>query len=314
MPAHHTLGTSYMGLPVLTALAPSEHYHLKIGKPHKKITDWARRMILQLRRWLPERSIVAVADSSYAALDLLHFCQSMTRPVTFITRLRLDAALYKPAPPRRPGQMGRTRVKGQRLPTLRTLLDCPDTRWMSAALAWYDGVTRTVEFSSQTALWYHTGKPPVPIRWVLIRDPMQQFDSQALLCTDAAVVPVQIIEWFVLRWQVEVTFQEARAHLGVETQRQWSNLAIARTTPVLLGLFSWITLAAHLLGNRQLATPRSAAWYAKSEPAFSDAIALVRRHLWSASATFCTSSQKPDMQQIPTPLFNRFIESLAYAV
>ena len=117
-------------LPVLTAPAPSECYHLKIGKPHKKITDWARQMILQLRRWLPNRRIVVVADSSYAALDLLHFCQSMIRPVTFVTRLRLDAALYEPAPPRRPGQMGRTRVKGQRLPTLNAHLDCPHTRWM----------------------------------------------------------------------------------------------------------------------------------------------------------------------------------------
>ena len=175
-------------LPVLTALAPSERYHLKIGKPHKKITDWARQMILQLRRWLPNRRIVVVADSSYAALDLLHFCQSMQRPVTFITRLRRDAALYEPAPPRQPGQMGRTRVKGQRLPTLKTLLDCPDTHWRSAALAWYDGATRTVQISSQTALWYHAGKPPVPIRWVLIRDPLKQFDSHALLCTDTTVV------------------------------------------------------------------------------------------------------------------------------
>ena len=300
-------------LPVLTALAPSERYHLEIGKPHKKITDWARQMILQLRHWLPNRRIVVVTDSSYAALDLLYFCQSMTRPVTFITRLRLDAALYEPAPPRQPGQMGRTRVKGQRLPTLKALLDCPHTRWTRAAVAWYDGVTRTVEFRSQTALWYHTGKPPVPIRWVLIRDPLHQFDSQALLCTDATVVPVQIIEWFVLRWQIEVTFQEVRAHMGVETQRQWSDRAIARTTPILLGLFSWITLAAHLLGNRQLATPRSAAWYVKSEPTFVDAIALVRRHLWTASATFCTSSQKPYVRKIPTPLFNRFIESLTYA-
>ncbi len=136
-------------LPVMTALAPTERYHLKIGKPHKKITDWARQMILQLRRRLPNRHIVVVADSSYAALDLLHFCQSMTHPVTFIARLRLDAALYTPAPPRQPGQMGRPRLKGQRLPTLRTLLDCPNTRWMSAALAWYDDVTRTIEFSSQ---------------------------------------------------------------------------------------------------------------------------------------------------------------------
>ena len=300
-------------LPVLTALAPSERCHLKTGKRHKKITDWARQMILQLRRWLPNRRIVVAADSSCAALALLHFCQSMTQPVTFITRLRLDAALYEPAPARIPGQMGRPRLKGQRLPTLKELLERPDTRWTRTTLTWYDNDTRAVELSSHTAVWYHTGKPPVPIRWVLIRDPLRQFHSQALLCTDPAVTPVQVIEWFVLRWRLEVTFHEARAHLGIETQRQWSDRAMARTTPTLLGLFSWITLAAHLLGGRQLANPRSAAWYVKSEPTFVDAIALVRRQLWIASETFCTSPQKPDMQQIPTPLFNRFIESLTYA-
>ena len=300
-------------LPVLTALAPSERYYQKMGRAHKKLTDWARQMIIQLRRWLPNRPLVLVADSSYAVLDLLHFCQSMDRPVTLITRLRLDAALYEPAPPRLPSQIGRPRVKGERLPTLRELLDCPDTRWTSAVVAWYHGDNRTVELSSHTALWYHAGKPPVPIRWVLIRDPLQQFDSQALLCTAPAVAPVQIIKWFVLRWQVEVTFQEVRSHLGVETQRQWSDRAIARTTPVLLGLFSWITLAAHLLQNQRLATPRSTAWYAKSAPTFVDAIALVRRHLWSATETFCMSQDKPDITKVPTPLFNRFIESLTYA-
>lgn len=300
-------------LPVLTALAPSERYYQQLGRTHKKLTDWARQMIVQLRRWLPNRSLVLVADSSYAALDLLSFCQSMTRPVTFITRLRLDAALYEPAPPRLPGQMGRPRLKGERLPALRELLECPDAGWATMSVAWYDGAIRTVEVVSQTAVWYHAGKPPVPIRWVLIRDPLQQFDSQALLCTDTAISPVQIIEWFVLRWQIEVTFQETRAHLGIETQRQWSDRAISRTTPVLLGLFSWITLAAHLLRENRLSTPRSAAWYVKSEPTFVDAIALVRRHLWIASATFCTSSQKPDMRKVPTPMLNRFIDSLTYA-
>ncbi len=270
-------------------------------------------MILQLRRWLPNRPLVLVADSSYAALHLLHFCQSMTRPVTLITRLRLDAALYEPAPPRLPGQMGRPRLKGERLPTLRELLQCPDVGWATISVAWYDSAICTVETVSRTAVWYHTGKPPVPIRWVLIRDPLHRFDSQALLCTDPAISPAQIIEWFVLRWQIEVTFQETRAHLGVETQRQWSDRAISRTTPVLLGLFSWVTLAAHLLGGRRLATPRSAAWYVKSAPTFIDAIALVRRHLWLASGTFRMSSQKPDMREIPTPMLNRFIELLTYA-
>ena len=300
-------------LPVLTALAPSERYYQQLGRTHKKLTDWARQMIVQLRRWLPNRPLVIVADSSYAALDLLAFCQSMTRPVTFITRLRLDAALYEPAPPGLPGQMGRPRLKGERLPALRELLECSDAGWTTMSVGWYDGAIRTVEVVSQTAVWYHAGKPPVHIRWVIIRDPLHQFDSQALLCTDTSISPVQIIEWFVLRWQIEVTFQETRTHLGVESQRQWSDRAISRTTPILLGLFSWITLAAHLLGDSQLSTPRSAAWYVKSVPTFVDAIALVRRHLWVASETFCTSSQKPDMQEVSTPMFNRFIESLTYA-
>ena len=276
-------------LPVLTALAPSERYCQKMGRTHKKITDWARQMILQLRRWLPNLYIVVVADSSYAALDLLHFCQSMVQPVTLITRLRLDAALYEPAPTRLSGQMGRPRLKGQRLPTLKELLDHPDTRWTRASVAWYGDDTRTVELSSHTAVWYHTGKPPVSIRWVLIRDPFRQFHSQALLCTDHSVSATQIVEWFTLRWQLEVTFQEVRAHLGVGTQRQWSDPAIARTTPLLMGLFSWVTLASKLMLGEETSAPRSASWYAKSQPTFVDAIALVRRHLWFASETFSTS-------------------------
>ena len=300
-------------LPVLTALAPSERYHLKKGKPHKKITDWARQMILQLRRWLPNRHIVVVADSSYAALDLLHFCQSMTRPVTFITRLRLDAALYEPAPARIPGQMGRPRVKGQRLPSLIKLLDRNDARWSRVSVVWQDGATRALQLRSQTAIWYHSGKPPVSIRCVLIRDPLGQLRTQALLCTETTIDPVQVIQWFALRWRIEVTFQEVRTHLGVETQRQWSDLAISRTTPLLLGLFSWITLAAKLLLRGRPNAPRSAAWYAKSEPTFVDAIALVRRHVWLAPETFCLSLSEPDIQKVPLPLFNRLMESLTYA-
>lgn len=300
-------------LPVLTALAPSERYYKSMGKDPKKLTDWARQLILQLRRWLPKRALVLVADSSYAVLDLLHFCQSVSRPVTFITRLRLDAALYEPAPPRKPGQIGRPRLKGKRLPTLKQTLDQPQTEWTSVSVAWYDGTTRTLELLSQTAVWYHSGKAPVPIRWVLIRDPLNELEPQALLCTDLAVNPVQIIEWFVLRWQLEVTFEELRAHLGVETQRQWSDLAIARTTPALFGLFSWITLAAHVLTAQQHLVPRKAAWYAKVLPTFADAIALVRQHLWLASETFSMSSHEPEMRKVPVPFFNRLIESLCYA-
>ena len=160
--------------------------------------------------------------------------------------IRQDA----PAPARQPGQNGR--------PPLKTLLDQADVTWACVSVAWYDGTTRTVELTSQTAVWYRSGKLPVLIRWVLIRDPQGAFDPQALLCTDPAADPTQILEWFVLRWQLEVTFQEVRTHLGVETQRQWSDPAIARTTPALLGLFSWTTLAAHALQKRHPMTQRTA--------------------------------------------------------
>ena len=257
----------HWALPVLTVLAPSARYHQQQGRRHKKLTDWARQMILQLRRWLPQRPLVLVGDNGYAVLDLLHRCQSLRKPVTLIVRLRMDAALYAPAPARQPGQNGRPPLKGARRPSLKALLDQPQTTWASATVAWYDGATRTVELTSQTAVWYRSGKSPVPIRWVLIRDPQGSFAPQALLCTDPAQDPTRILKWFVLRWQLEVTpypvrgrlFQEVRTHLGVETQRQWSDLAIARTTPVLMGLFSWTTLAAHALQNRRPMTHRTAA-------------------------------------------------------
>ena len=232
-----------------------------------------------------------VGDNGYAVLDLLHCCQALREPVTLIARLRLDAALYAPAPPRQPGQNGRPALKGARRPSLKSLLDQDHVPWTVAAVAWYDGATRIVELTSQTAVWYRSGKPPVTIRWVLIRDPQGAFHPQALLCTDPAADPTQILEWFVLRWQLEVTFQEVRTHLGVETQRQWSDLAIARTTPILLGLFSWTALAAHALQKHHPITQRTAAWYAKPSPTFVDAIALARRHLWLASEGFSLSAQ-----------------------
>src|SRR5438105_2481004 len=229
-------------LPVLTALCPSERYYEGHARTPKKLTTWARQMILQVKRWLPEREIVIVADSSFAALELL---EAVRQSVTVITRLRLDAALYEPAPPRQPRQNGRPRLKGVRLPTLSAVLKDGATRWTRQAVAgWYGGTERVVEVTSATALWYHTGLPPVPVRWVVVRDPSDAFKPQALLSTNLESDPVKMLEWFVRRWAVEVTFEEARAHLGLETQRQWSDKAIARTTPAVLALFSVVTLLA----------------------------------------------------------------------
>ena len=301
-------------LPFLSILAPSERYAADRGKRHKKITDWARQVLLLVRRWWPEREIVAVADSAYASLQLLASCQRfLPRPVTLITRLRLDAALYDPAPPRRAGQIGRPRLKGERLPNLSLVAEDPSTVWAPATVEdWYGSGERTVEVASATAVWYSTGLPAVPIRWVLVRDPQGEFKTQALLCTDVGAEPEQIVGWFVLRWQMETTFQEARRHLGIETQRQWSELAIRRTTPALLGLFSIVTLFAHQRMTRSVRAIRQAAWYRKSRPTFSDALALVRKELW-VQATFRESPADTDTVKVPREFVEHLTETLCYA-
>jgi len=299
-------------LPFLTVLAPSQRYHQQRGKRQKTLPDHARQMIKQLRRWLPNRTVVVVADSTYAVIELLAACVRLPQAVTVVTRLRLDAALYNPAPERTPGTRGAPRKKGARQVTLAKRLVAPETLWEEVTVAWYGGGTRVVELATGTAVWYHAGKPTVPLRWVLIRDPLGEFKAQALLCTELDTTPHQIVEWFVMRWQLEVTFEEARAHLGVETQRQWSELAIGRTTPALLGLFALVTVLAHGLLEDQELPARSAAWYRKPLPTFSDTLALVRRELWPVTIS-STSPAQPDMVEIPRVLFERLTDTLAFA-
>ena len=299
-------------LPVLTALAPSARYDREHGRRHKALTDWARQLLRVVRRWWPERAIVAVADSGYAALAFLAACRSWQRPVAVVTRLRLDAALYEPAPPRRPRQNGRPRLKGARLPTLAAVAAAADTAWARIAVAqWYGAGEREVEVATATAVWYHTGLPPVPLRWVLVRDPQARFATQALLCTDLAATPGQILSWFVQRWQLEVTLEEARRHLGVESQRQWSDLAIRRTTPTLLGLFSLVALLAHERMADPAGTTRQAAWYRKARPTFADALALVRRELWRHEG-FQTSTCAEEIVKLPRAFVERLTEALCY--
>lgn len=299
-------------LPFLTALCPSERYHRDRGQRHKTLPAWARQIILMVRRWLPGREVIFVADSTYAVLTLLKRVSAVAG-VSLITRLRLDAALYDPAPPRQPRQNGRPRLKGARRPTLAQVLAAPGTQWTKLQINnWYGGQERTVEVCTETALWYHTGLAPVDLRWVLIRDPQGAFDPQALLSTQLAHSPQQILEWFVRRWTMEVTLEEVRAHLGLETQRQWNDLAIGRTTPALFGLYSLVTMLAQTLIESGTRIVRTAAWYAKAQLTFSDAIAIVRRMLWS-HCHFSMSGSQPEVVELPRSLFERLTDAVCYA-
>ena len=203
-------------LSVMTVLAPSERYYQARGRRPQTLLKRSTQMLKLLRRWLPERALVVVGDSAYAALDFLSIMQHLK--LTFVTRLRMDAALYEPAPPY--SGKGRPRKKGQRLPTLAQVLQDANTVWTTLSLSWYDGQVRDMQMTSACAVWFHVGKAPLPIRWVLVRDPQGDYAPVGLLCTDATAEPLSIVTWFVQRWQLEVTFEAARRHLGVETQRQ----------------------------------------------------------------------------------------------
>ena len=300
-------------LPFLTVLCPSERFYTQRGRRHQTMTERAWQMIRLVVRWVPGREVVYVADRSFAALELLAKVKALPR-ASMITRLRLDAALYDPPPPRPPGTTGRPRLKGKRRPTLEAVLADERTPWtMVRVEQWYGAGPREVEVATDTAVWYHAGKPPVAIRWLLIRDPQQEFDPQALLSTQLDHTPEQMLTWFVRRWTMEVTCEEARAHLGMETQRQWNERAIARTTPALLSLYSIVTLTAHLLIEKGATCVRSTAWYRKTRPTFSDAMALVRRQLWN-HLHFSMAQQETDLIQIPRALFERFIDAVCYAV
>lgn len=282
-------------LPFLTVLCPSERYHKERGKRHKKLTDWARQMALQLSRWLGGWKIVLTGDTTYSCIDLLASTQAF---VTWVTRLRIDAALYDPAPRRPQGSPGRPALKGKRQPTLAERLRDADTCWNQVCLSsWYGQQSKVMEIASGTAVWYHSGLPPVPLRWVLVRDPEGKHDPIAIQCTDLELDAALIVQHFVKRWQVEVTFEEVRAHLGVESQRQWSDLSIARSTPVLMALFSIVTLWADQLFKEHQLTTFSTAWYQKPNPTFSDAIASVRYRIWRHQHS-CTSVKNTDMQNL----------------
>jgi hypothetical protein len=310
--SHRSWADAIWGLPVLTALCPSERYHADRGRVHQTLPERARQIIRLLTRWVPERQLVFGGDSSFAVLELLHAVRQ-TPNARVITRWRLDAELWRPAPKRQSRQRGRPRVKGARRPSPHQRLEDPATPWtLMEVEQWYGGGTREVGLYTETCLWYTSGFHPVMLRWGLVRDPHGEYELHALLSTQVEHTPRQILPWFVRRWRMEVTCAETRAHLGMETQRQWSDLAIARTTPIVLGVFSIVTLMADRLLSSQTMPVRTAAWYTKERPTCTDAMALVRRCVWRG-CHFSTSSPRMDDVKVPHSLWERVTHALCYA-
>lgn len=295
-------------LPFLTALCwPAES---RRQRRHKTSVDWVRQMMKQVRRWLPGRRLVLVVDGGFAAVSLALAC--VKNQVVMVSRLRWDAALYHPAGHQPTGKRGPKPLKGKRQRSLQGWAERADTPWETVEVDWYGGQRKRLWVFSRTALWYTPRRPPVAIRYVLVADPEGKLRMETFFCTDLEATPVEILPWVVMRWSVEVTFEESRAHLGLETQRQWSDRAIARTTPVLLAVFSLVTvLALQLSQGGHMPVPITA-WYHKAEPTFADCLALVRQHLWRARYSV-NSAAEPEFVQFPREAFDLLLTGLPVA-
>jgi hypothetical protein len=289
----------------------------KLGKPHRTAPERTEALVCLIRRWQPHRAIQVVGDSGFAVVRLAHVCR--TAHVQLVSRLVLNAQLYDPPRVRPASTPGVKPKKGPRQPKLVDRLDATTvaashTAWQREIVAWYGHQRRVLDVATGTALWHTDGCAPLPIRWVLVRDPQGRLSPYALFCTDQEVDATAILAAYLHRWNVEVTFEEARAHLGLETQRQWTTRAVGRTTPCLLGLFSVVVLMAHAAHPDHLPT-RRAAWYPKPEATFSDALAAVRRHLWADCAT--RNSPSPPgallLANPPTQFLSFLVDAACYA-
>jgi len=296
-------------LPFLCVLATTPEVSEQLGKRHKTVGMWAHQMVSLVRRWLPDRSIKLMGDTAYSILELgLH---AQAQQVTLVTTGRLDAVLHEPPPERTQHTMGRPRVVGKRLPALEQVLQDLETVWQKLTLDWYGQGERTLEICTGTALWYRYGYDPLPIRWVLTRDPSGKRPPKAIFSTDLTQTAEQIVSDEISRWSLEVTFEEGRAHLGIETQRQWSDQAIERSTPLLFGLYSLVTLFGQALHPNGQIPVAQAAWYRKHTATFRDVLALVRRHLWG-QGTFPTSPTDPDVVLVPRSTLERWSLAVCY--
>lgn len=300
-------------LPFFSTILTTPKVSKSEGIGHRTVAKRTGQVICWLRRKLPGREIRLVGDGAYSVVELGLRAQS--QGITLVAPLRLDARLFAHPPARTnpdgTKRRGRPAVVGERLPTLKERTTLKSTRWQRGRVEWYDGQSEVIDWTTGTALWYKTGTPPLFIRWVLVRDPDGQRDTVAFFSTDVHQSARSIIATFVKRWTIEVTFEIGRAHLGIETQRQWSDKAIERTTPALFGIFSIVVLMVHALyPDEELPLPQ-AAWYPKAHASFHDILALLRQRLWR-HFLFQTPADSAALWLFPRQNLERLLSAVSY--
>lgn len=266
-------------LPVLTALYRPEELNKKEKRRHKTPIQLAQGLMSILLHWFPDKKFVLLGDGGYASHDLARFCHRHRDRLALVSKFVPQGALYAPPPPPKKNKKGgRPRVKGKKLKTPEAVVT--DSRLRKTTVSWYGATERQVLVCDGRGQWYHAGAGLVPVHWVFVRDAEGTRRDEYFYTTHDGFTTEQVVTLYTLRWNLEVTFQELRAHLGFEKTRQRVENSVLRMAPCLLGLFSVICLIYHEYLKRHKATTCDRPCYTKSEPTFTDAIATVRRLFW----------------------------------
>jgi hypothetical protein len=267
-------------LPVLCALYRPAEQDRAEHRRHKTPIRLAMQLVAALLHWFPGRKFILLGDGGFASHELASFCHRHRRHVTLISRFHADANLYDLPPAKRNPKGGRPRLKGRKRAAPHTVVK--RSQGKRFRVNWYGGQSRRVELISAAAHWYKAGGGLTPVRWVFVRDLEGTHREEYFYSSDVSLPPEQIVSLFAARWNIEVTFQEVRTHLGFTTPRNWSKKSVLRTGPCLLGLYSLVSLIhARALGGVS-AAPLRTPWYAKQNATFSDALSAVRRLCWES--------------------------------
>lgn len=293
-------------LPVLVTLYYSEEDNRKRHRPHRTPAQLMCRLLRLMLLWFPQRTFLFLGDSGYGTHEVARFVHRHRHRLTLVSKLHPDANLFEPPPPY--SGKGRPRVKGQPLAKPRkAALDAPR---QLLTVGWYGGGSRRVEVVTGTGCWYKSGRGLVPLRWVFVHDLDGTHRDEYFFSTDPTLLPQALISHYTARWNIETTFQELRAHLGLETTRGWCEQTVLRAAPCLFGLYTVVALLYQALPQSQ----RSGAvcWPGKQGVTFSDALSAVRRWLWSA-AVFPQAGGAAGIEKLPEPLREILLSALAPA-
>jgi DDE superfamily endonuclease len=295
-------------LPLLVDLYRSEEDNRRLGKPHRTPAQLMCRLLAILARWFPARRFVFVGDAGYGSHEVARFCHAQPGGrLTLVSKLHPEANLFTPPPPY--AGNGRPRVKGERLPKPSQAVGQARRR-RRLTVRWYGGGTRRVEVVGGAGQWYKAGQGLVPVRWVFVHDLTGTHRDEYFFTTDTALGAAALIGYYASRWNIETTFQELRAHLGLETTRGWCRRTVLRAAPCLFGLYTVVTLL--FLALPEDKRSGSVSWPGKAALAFSDALTSVRRWLW-AEWVIPQAGAGSGLEILPAPLRNLLLAALAPA-